>query len=485
MYRLSRSALFALIGAHVLNLIVALLWPNVGCSFVATGLFVTAVALLFRADVVAMWLLLPFIIAQLSVMVSLLFIEAGSYMVEMGEGGHPSSASASFGAYSLIFLLTSQAVFRRLRGDVETAEIQAARRSFPVHLLFQWVLALFAAACVGYVLIAGLRTGFPLLSGMDRFVFRRLYADVLTVNILDLKFTPPIVLGALAAFAQRPAIRKWAFAAFAGLMLSSFLYGEKFFIILVSIGSFIVPFVIRGPRSAIHMLTKAAPMIAIGVGCVLAATYVIYSDYGARSSAETLSRLGDRVSEQGQIWFVAVEHASRLIRFDIALVERNLASLFAANPQDYAFQHHLAVLHFIYHYAPPAMYRSFQHNAGFVTPTMGYEAYGLVMFGYVGVAVQMLLTGVFLGWLLSYLCRMIVRGRFFAVLLPAFILNQTVKLLSQGTLYILLSVSVFKAYAAFLVLQLLVEAVSRGLDPAQHDSGLAGEATGGPPLRER
>ncbi len=51
------------------------------------------------------------------------------------------------------------------------------------------------------------------------------------------------------------------------------------------------------------------------------------------------------------------------------------------------------------------------------------------------------------------------------MLLPAFLLTQTVKLLSQGTLYILLSLSVFKAYAAFLVLQLLVSAASNGLDP--------------------
>ena len=462
---LSAFRLGLIAGAHLLNFAIVLLWPNLVCSYVATGLFALVLILLFRLDSIAMWLLLPFVIAQVSVMVSLNVIEAGSYMVEMGEAGHPSTAAASFGLYSTVLLLTSVLTLRRLRRPAEREGGLAADPAAGAHVLFQWAMVCVALLSVGYLLLAGLRTGFPLLSGMDRFVYRRLYADILTVNILDLKITPPIVLGALAAFADRSSIRRLGFAAFIALLGLSFLYGEKFFIILVSVGSFIVPFIIRNPQSTARLLGRLAPLIAVAVGCVAAVTFLIYSDYGARGTEATLARLGDRVGGQGQLWFVAVEHASRWIHLDTDLLYQNLANLVAPNPQDYAFEHHLAVLHFIYHYSPPAMFRSFQHNAGFVTATMGFEAYGLVMFGYVGLLVQMILTGIFLGWLLGYLHRAIAQGAIFTVLLPAFLLTQTVKLLSQGTLYILLSLSVCKAYAAFLILQFLVSAASNGLDP--------------------
>src|SRR5690242_15806310 len=99
----------------LLNLTIAVAWPNEGSSLVATGLFVVVTARLFIRHTIAMWLLLPLILTQLSVMISLNVIEAGGYMVEMGEGGHPSSAAASYSCYALLFLVTCLAIFARFR----------------------------------------------------------------------------------------------------------------------------------------------------------------------------------------------------------------------------------------------------------------------------------------------------------------------------------------------------------------------------------
>jgi hypothetical protein len=465
---------FFIVAAFLINLLVATFWPNLGCSIVASCLFTVAVVWMFNVDPGAMWLLFPVALTQLSVLLSLNVIDSGAYMIEMGQFARPSPAAAVFACYSLVFLLTSFFMFRRLkRGDKSAQVIQASTHG--THPIFQWAIVSMGMLCVLYLLIAGLRTGFPLLTGTDRFVYRRLYADVLTVNILDLKLIPPAILGAMAAFSQIKPIRILSITAFVGLMALSFLYGDKFFIIIVSVSSFVLPLILKSPRSAVRTLAKLTPLIAIGGLCVLSVTYLIYSDYGARSSDDTFARLGDRVAGQGELWSVAVEYSSKWINFDHDIVYQNLASTVAKNSQDYAFDYHLGALYFVEKYSPPAMYRSFQHSKGFVTPTAAYEAYGLVAFGYIGLAVLMVVTGLFVSWVMFYFYRTVVTFQLFAVLLSSFIMNQTVKFLSQAALYALLSVGVLKAYIAFFILQLLVSGASRGLSSRKRLDAQPGE----------
>lgn len=465
MRRIVEPAWLIVAALLLLNLMVAVAWPNAGSSLIATALFVVVTAALFIRNTTAMWLLLPLILTLLSVMISLNVIEAGGYMVEMGEQGHASCAAASYSCYALIFLGACLAVFARFSAPARAVEAQHGQDT---HAILQWPLVAAGVLCVTYLLLAGLRTGFPLLTGTDRFVYRRLYADVISVNILDQKLIPPAVLGTLAAFGANTWTRRLGLWIFLALMILSFLYGDKFFIILVSIASFTVAFVISRPDSALQLLRRLAPLIALGIAAVLAVTFLIYSDYGTNSVQDTLVRFGDRVTGQGQLWYVAVEHSSRLVAFERGLVVQNLASLVAPNSQEFAFEHHLGALYFVEHFSPPAMFRSFQHNAGFVTPTMAFEAYGLVMFGYLGLAVQMAVAGALVGCLMAWLYRSIRSANAFAVLLPAFVMNQTIKLLSQGTLYIILSISALKSYAAFLVLQALVSLISRGMRSPDH-----------------
>jgi hypothetical protein len=275
----------------------------------------------------------------------------------------------------------------------------------------------------------------------------------------------------VAAQSDRRSVWRCACIAFAGLMGASFLYSDKFFIILESIGAFMLPFVIRSPQSAARMLRRAFPWVAPGIIAVLAVTFFIYSDHGSRSADATLASLGERIAGQGELWLMAVEHSPGWLHFDAHTARENLASLFARVPQDYAFEHHLGAEYFVYRYSPPAMYRSFEHNAGFVTPTMGYEAYGLMIFGFAGLLVVMVVTGVCVGWLMRWLNRVIQRGDLFGVLLPVVVMSETGKLLAQGTLYNVVSVSTFKIYAAFLALQVLVAALARGLSPGEHRVG--------------
>lgn len=448
-------------GALVLDLAIASWWPNLGISCGATVLFTLALVALLRAEPVGTWLLFPFILLQVSVLVSLNVIDAGAYMVEMGRAGKPTAAAAAYACYSMLLLTTSIGIYHALRAGARAGG--APPRSPEMHGIFQYCLVWCGAGCAAYLLIAGLRTGFPLLMGIDRFEYRRLFADMATVNILNLKSVLACALGTVAALTHRRLIKWGASGAFAALMGLSFLYGDKFFIILISIGVFVLPLVIRNPDSAARMILRAAPWAAVGVASALAVTFVMYSDFGARSSSATFEKLGDRVAGQGQLWQIAVEHSPSWIDFDAGKVRENLASLVAENSQDFVFRHHLTAEYFVYKYSPPAMYRSFLHNAGYVTPTMAFEAYSLVMFGYIGLAILIVMTGVFFGWLIAYLHGTIERGELFGVLLPAYVLTQAIKFFTQGTLYNLLSLSTFKWYAALLVLHSVTRVLARGL----------------------
>lgn len=61
------KALVVLI-TFLVNSSVAVIWSNLGWRILATGLFVAAVGVKFAADPVAIWLVLPLILLQLSVM---------------------------------------------------------------------------------------------------------------------------------------------------------------------------------------------------------------------------------------------------------------------------------------------------------------------------------------------------------------------------------------------------------------------------------
>jgi len=49
----------------------------------------------------------------------------------------------------------------------------------------------------------------------------------------------------------------------------------------------------------------------------------------------------------------------------------------------------LAAFYFVQKYSSGAMYLSWLHNGGVITPTIVLEAYGLVAFGYLGLALLM------------------------------------------------------------------------------------------------
>ncbi len=448
-----------LVAALLGNCIISAAWPDPMASFVTLILFIVAVGQLFSSSPSAVMLAAPFMILHLSVMVSLIAIESGAYMKEMGALGHASVASATFIVYSLLLLSSAVLAYRWLdaRRQRKAAHGRAAARMPPRarHWIETYAAVLIGGVIVSYLLLRGLGTGFPLLTGTDRFQYRS-RTDVLTLNFLNLKYVLGAFIGCGAAFAATARVRALHHLVFFGYVGTSFLFGDKFFNILIASTFYAMPFTLREPDRIKQLIRRSLPMVLVVVACVSAVTAFIYSRGGELTAAETAQHLGDRVAGQGQLWFMAVEDDAAWIKFDTQIVRENLSNLVANPAASYAFEHRLAAFYFVERYSPPAMHLSFMHNAGSVTPTMVFEAYGLVAFGFLGLAVTGMLLGVFTGAAGYFLARSIMTGNPVNALLPAFVMTQMIYMAAQGTLYSLIGLSSFKAYAAFWLLQSLV-----------------------------
>jgi len=453
-------AVLVLGGLLAANCAWSLVWPSPATAAAAALLWAAAAWRLFGTDARAAVLLLPFMTLHLSVMVSLIAIESGAHMKEMGARGAASPASALFAMLSLVFLGTAAAVYvrrRSLRAERGAAPPFSAASPSP---LLAWAAPGIAAPVVAYLALTGLRNGFPLLEGIDRFQYR-MNADVLTLNFLNLKFVIAALLASGAAAAPGRALRAGHHLIFAAYLAVSFLFGDKFFIIIAATCFYCMPFVLARPAGLAQALWRHAPLAIVALACVAGVTLFIYSGYGRFSLDTTLTRLGDRVAGQGQLWFLAVRDSSHWFGIDADGVAQNLRSLFANPAATYVFDHRIAAFYFVDKYAPSSLWTSFLHNGGTVTPTMVFEAYGLMLFGYLGLAAALLLMGALAGAVLEWLAHAMQSGNPVNVLLPAFVATQVLSVMSQGTLYSLLSLSAFKAYAAFLLLQWMVAECTR------------------------
>ena len=451
--------------ALLVNATVGVLAPNMASSVASTILFLLSVALLFRADPLSIWLLLPFLWLQFTVLLSLNFAEGGATMPEMAETGGPSTAAVSYGLYALLTVVIAVVARRRLarRFAIPRSSAPSAGNR-PVSLLDVGLLVLAAGAGV-YLLAAGLRTGFPLLTHTDRFMYRRLDADVITVDILDLQLLPALALGVGRLTTSSVALRRVYVGLFMLLLADSALFGDKFTILLMSLLAFVTPGMIDAPDAMVRTGIRFLPAFGLVALLMTAATLFIYSSYGTLGLGDTLLLIGDRISGQGQLWYVTVQHNASLFRFDTKSIDGVLSSIFYRNPADYMFRHRLGPYAFVQAYAPPLKYQAVLHDEGSVTPTMGFEAYGLALFGYAGLLVQVVASGVALAALGLFIERALRSGNPLRALFPAFLLNASLKLFAQGTLFNVCSVPMFKSYAAFILFDLVIAILARSAPP--------------------
>lgn len=402
--RLPIGAIIALTAALVLNWALAATFSSTIFGLTSLLLFAALLLLVARISAAGLILLLPLVITRGATLVSLLVIEAGAYMPEVNRLGAPGDASASFVAFTALFFLTFALVFRAC----ERWFLGFARSPLLDQVVswLGWPVVGLCMAMGALALLHGMQSGFPLLAGVDRFLYRREYSSGLVLILLDNKFLFAAMLGAVA-FAPRyqPLLKTCAILTFLALTALYFLFGDKFFTILAEVAFFAMPLLLaRQGQLAGTMLRLAVPVAAL-LCAALGATLYIYSGYGRLPLDRTVTLVGERIAGQGELWFVASRDARRVTHWDAHLVARNLDTLGDKSPPASAFANGVETYYFIQRYAPAKLADSFRKNGGWVQLTMGTEAMALVMFGYVGVGIIMAFLGVLVALAALYLRR--------------------------------------------------------------------------------
>jgi len=440
--------------AILINTVLAFAFAGTITSLLSTVFYVILVIRLFQEKPIAFLLFSPIIFLHFSVLISLIAIESGAFMKEMGRNGFASPASAVYLIVVTCFLTSASlafSAFQNRRTD-PVQRLDVSQFSF----LAQWAALFVCGFAVSYLLLKGFMTGFPLISGADRFAYRREFGDKLTIYFLNLKIVMAAFLGLSAANCSTLLGKIRHHIMFVLYIGASLLFADKFFIIIAASLYYLAVQVAFNPDSVKKLASNfILPGIsALLVACVI--TFYIYSGNGALSFEETGSRLLERFAEQGQLWFVAFNDLGVLIDFNAEAVLKNLENLFYVPAYEFAFQNHLGAYYFSYNFMPYKMMLSFIRNAGYVTPTMAFEAYGLVLFGVLGAIVAACIAGALLGFIGNIFISAVYSANPFNILLPAFAVVQIYYFIVTGTLYSLLGIGLIKAYIALGLLQLII-----------------------------
>lgn len=455
------GGIVAIAAALALNWMLAFLLATPISSWTSLLLFGWLLLLLGRISAAGVILLLPLIITRGATLMSLLVIEAGAYMPEVNRLGEPGDASASFVAFTAIFFLVFALVFRRF----EHAFLAYARSPLLDSLvaLLAWPVVLLCMALGALAILHGLESGFPLLAGVDRFLYRREYSSGLVLILLDNKFLFAAMLGAVAfAPRYRPVLKAAAILTFLGLTGLYFLFGDKFFTILAEVAFFAMPLLLsQQGRLAGTMIRLAVPVGAL-LCAALGATLYIYSGYGRLPIDRTVTLVGERIAGQGELWFVASRDARRVTNWDAYLIAGNVDTLGAASPPAAAFANGVETYYFIQRYSPAKLTDSFRKNQGWVQLTMGTEALALVMFGYLGVVAVMAVLGVLTALAALYLRRSFASGFPLSLFLSVWVFLQVYFSAQQGSVWSVAAPGQINRLLLFVTIEVVLLAVNRG-----------------------
>lgn len=416
--------------------------------------FVWMIILLLTASPRAAILIVPIAVQKLSIIISLILIEYGNEMPELGTVGRPGPYSNAFVFYTAVFVFGYLGAYYLLMGRRNRPLSHPLTPLFERHANF---LAFSVLALVGlltlYLTARGIISGFPLLQGTDRFVYRR-YSDTLTVYILNFKFVIAFLLG-VTVFAT-PASRPMKLVCGLNglyLLLLYFLFADKFFTQLNAIAAFFSPYIYRNAQTIWRDMYKYSVVGVLALGLVSMVTWGIYSDFGARTTAESSKKLAGRLTGQGELWFLQASIGSPLIAFDKGIVSENINALFVKEIDLYAVQHSLGPNYFSNKYAPDDIRSSIMTNAGTTTYTAALEPLGLVAFGWIGLGVMLVLCGGVVGFYASYMAYAIETRSVMSAIFSGYLFLQLQAVLAQGSPWVLFSIYTFRWQAVIWLIE--------------------------------
>ncbi len=438
----------------IINTLSSFIFPNLISSALSTILYITLLVFILRVSPIALLIFSPIIFLHLSVLISLNSIESGAYMKEVGRFGHASTASSTYFLVVSLFLIAALAIFHFTEKKRVYNSKQFIINQYP--FLFKRIAIVIICFIIFYLFVKGLVSGFPLLDKTDRYAYRQESADKLTIYFLNLK----LVLAAFLSLSKTNCVsRNYKLqydVVFTLYIIVSFLFGDKFFSIITGVLFYIGVQLSRDHDERKKNMNKFFLYGVIALLFAFLVTFFVYSNHGEIGFLDTLELFGERFSEQGQLWFVTYNDNSKWIDFDSDAVEKNINSLFYIPAIDYVFDNHLGPFHFVYRYSPSEIVTAFEANNGYVGPVMGFEAYGLELFGFIGLFFVAISAGGLMGLIGHFIMNAISSSNPVNIILPVYFFTQFYYLIVSENISLILGLGPLKAYLAMYILKLLV-----------------------------
>jgi hypothetical protein len=365
--------------------------------------------------------MLPFTLWRWTILGALVAVEFGAYMPEIGRQGRFVNATAAYLVFMMVMYFAAELSFRHSARFLQGVDRRAAATRPDLRLILPAALISVSIA-IAFLMVKGAIEGFPLFTQTDRFFFRLQTADYWFGWVMGNAIVFPALLGVCMAYAEQPAARIAAGAATACFLIAMFLFGEKFFSILMIACVFIAPtLLVRGQRQISLGFWALGAFMLVGS---LAATWYIYSDYGRNLPGYTLERIMSRVAGQGQLWFAAWGDAQPL-QGDQAQWRQMTDTLYPMDGHDLAFERGTNIFYLMRRYATDELWGILQDLRGTVTYTAGTEAYLILTLGIIGGAVATGLLGLYYGAVVSYVAFAMRRPAFLRLFLAAKLLGYT------------------------------------------------------------
>lgn len=374
------------VAAGIVGLLICGWWDYPVSAWVALFLYVTFYFLLLKiAPGSALALLPAFGGVALTQFISGILIESGGYLSETKEMGSATGGFLRLAIVYILFFGTAAVVIEpyiekwRRNGQLEKFVSNGVRPYMPL----AWILD--AAFFIGmtYLTYVGFKNGFPLITGEDRYEFYTRLGDPVFISLLGNRNSIAVYLGVMLAIAPK----QWRYRFMAlYLLVSAAFLGGKFTEFVFFVGQLAYPSLCRLAWSKRGLPFHKILSIGLIITCITMP--LVFNMYGGLSNSSTgVERMIDRMTLQGQLWFLADREVKDLFKFEESpIIGEAYMMLMSPDPTPYAAHNkpfpYQGMAYLMLHFAPPSeAYHGLEAN---VVYCMGLHAYFLEILGWGG-----------------------------------------------------------------------------------------------------
>ncbi len=359
-----------------------------------------------------MWLLAAFGMIAFTQFISGILIESGGYLSETKETG---SVTGGFLRLAILYVIFFGVVLFFVETFVQKWEktsksithfVQNKVHPYPFLVtLFNSIIVL----SIIYLFFVGLKNGFPMFTGQDRVDFARSLNDPIYTSIMGNRTGAAAFLALMVANSKN---KLPYFGLAFGITAISALLGDKFTGFVTLFGLISAPSFCK-----IAWIKGTFPiknLILLGVAITLVTMPLVFMVYGGLSdSSKGVEKMQDRMTLQGQLWFLSDREVKDIFRFrtDTLALDWQMITAFKPVPKvarDISNPYQ-GTAFMMLHFAPPRVaYEALDLNVGYC---LGLHGYALLMLGWFGLIIFNIVLAASLGLILSGLLYSIVHAR--------------------------------------------------------------------------